>query len=99
MLDPSEWRFGGSADIGKARILIIAAKAVDAQCGLGFMQRSAGNLVEHASEIVEEVNRHFVSLGFNERPVMLEHPDYFDPEVITLDWNDLPLRRCARKLF
>ena len=93
MLDPSEWRFGGSADLGKTRVCIEAAKAVDAQCGLGFMQRSVGNLVEDASEIVEKVNRHFVSLRFNERPVMLEHFDYLDPEVITLDRNDLPLRR------
>jgi hypothetical protein len=42
---------------------------------------------------VEKVNRHFFSLSLNERPVMLEHLDYLDPEVITLDWNDLPLRR------
>ena len=93
MLDPLEWRFGGSADLGKTRVCVEAAKAVDAQCGLGFIQRSVRNLVEDASEIVEKVNRQFVTLRFNERPIMLEHLDYLDPEVATLDWNDLPLRR------
>ena len=93
MLDPSEWRFGGSADLGKTRVCVEAAKAVDAQCGLGFRQRSVGNLVEDASEIMEEVNRHLISLGLDECPVLLEHLDYLDPEVATLGWNDLPLRR------
>ena len=85
MLDPSEWRFGGSADLGKTRVGIEAAKAVDAQCGLGFRQRFVGNLVEDASEIVEEVNRDLVSLGLDECPVLLEHLDHLDPEVTALD--------------
>jgi hypothetical protein len=89
MLAPSEWRFGGSADLGKTRVCIEAAKAVDAQCGLGFIQRSVRNLVEDAAEIVEKVNRHFVSLRFNERPVLLEHLDDLYPKVPALDWNDI----------
>jgi hypothetical protein len=93
MLDPSEWRFGRSDDLGKIRICVVATKAVEAQCGLGFMQGLVGNLVEDASEIVEKVDRHLISFGFDECPILLEHLDYLDPEVATLDWNDLPLRR------
>jgi hypothetical protein len=85
MLGSPEWRFGRSDDLGKIRICIVAAKAVEAQCGLSFMQRSVGDLVEDASEIVEKVNCQLISIGFNERPVLLEHLNNLDPKVSALD--------------
>ncbi len=93
MLDPLEWRFGGSADLGKTRVCVEAAKAVDAQCGLGFRQRFVGNLVEDASEIVEEVDGYLASLGFDQCPVLLEHLDDLDPKVSGLDWKGIRHRR------
>ena len=98
MLAPSEWRFRGSEDLGKTRVCIVAAKAVDAQCGLGFRQRFVGNLVEDASEIVEEVDGYLASLGFDQCPVLLEHLDDLDPKVPALNGNGIRHRRWIKRL-
>jgi len=97
MLFAAKWRFGTGEHIGKTRIFVVAAEAVEAESSLRLAKTRIGQLVEDTSEIVEEVDGYLTPLGFDQCPVLLEHVDDFDPKVSALDWNGFGHRHWMRR--
>ena len=93
MIHTAEWRLGASKHLGIAQIFVVTSEAVETEGSLRRAEARVSQFVKDASEIVEEVDGHLTSLGFDQCPVLLEHIDDFDPKVPALDWNDIRHRR------